>query len=221
MQSALEIKRIIEHLQKALEDTHWNPDGSYTQSEAPNKWSFGTAITLRGEPRPILRGFLQPVQRIPILRNVPDRVAQFLLTIEKGQDYLDREDHGFGIHYHYLNSKHERSNVILSWDTRWTHPAPPTTPPTLRALFVEPHGNPKDARFKAKPRRWGLNKRQTMHTTCGLDLRNWPIGNFKCASNDSEIVYPLGRTLTPHPNASAVMGAKLPASTKKSKKRKP
>lgn len=212
-------KEMIGSLQEALEDTGWDPDVSDIPQTERDQWTFGTAINFRGGPKPILRGFIQPLRREPVLRRVPDRVALYLITLDGGEDYLDRETHGMGKHYHYLNWRKERSNVILSWDTRWKEPNPQTKPPTLRALFVEPHGEKSNADFVARPDLWGFKKRATMYEACAPDLAKWSIGEFKCAANESEIVHPPGRTLTPHPNAILVAVAKAAASAKKIKKR--
>jgi hypothetical protein len=213
-------EEMIGSLQEALEDSGWNPDVSGIPQTERDRWTFGTAITLRGAPNPILRGFVQPLQREPILRRVPDRVALYLITLDGGEDYLARESHGMGKHYHYLNWRKERSNVILSWDTRWKEPNPQTKPPMLRALFVEAHGERSNAGFVARPDLWGVKKRATMHEACVPDLAKWPITEFKCAANKSEAVFPLGRTLTPHPDAIVAAVAKAAASAKKIKNRR-
>lgn len=201
-------QEMIERLQGALDDRHWDADVSEIPRSKRDQWTFGTAITFRGTPKPILRGFLQPLQREPLIRRLPDRVALFLITLDGGEDYLDRESHGMGKHYHYLNWREERSNVILCWDTRWQAPDPQTRPPTLRALFVESHGEKSNADFVARPELWGVRKRASMHAACLPDLVKWPIEEFRCAANKSEIVHPLGRKLTPHPTAVAAGVAK-------------
>lgn len=208
---------MIGTLQKALDDTDWDPDVSEIPQGERDHWTFGTAMTIRARPRPILRGFVQPLRREPVLKRVSDRVALYLITLEDGKDYLDRETHGMGLHYHYLNRREERSNVILSWDTRWKAPNPQTKPPTLRALFVEHHGEKNNADFVARPELWGAKKRATMHEACAPDLLRWPIEEFKCAANKSALVHPPGRTLTPHPDAIAAAVAKASANAKKIK----
>jgi hypothetical protein len=56
-------------------------------------WTFGTAMIIKGVSRAIHGGFLQPLRRIPILTRVPERVALYLITIDEGEYYLDKE-HG-------------------------------------------------------------------------------------------------------------------------------
>jgi hypothetical protein len=160
------------------------------------------------------------MQRVPILSRVADQIALYLISIDNGEDYLDRETHGMGLHYHYLNWHKERSNVILSWDTRWKAPEPQPKPPILRALFVEPHGEKNNAAFVAKPHLWGTQKRASFYDACVPDLSKWPIKEFKCAANKSMIVHQPGRTLTPHPDAIPTVVAKAAASAKKIMKRR-
>lgn len=213
-------EEMIGSLKEALENVDWHVDVSEIPESERNRWTFGTAIELWGVHKPILRGFIQPMQKVPILRRMPDQIALFLISIDNGEDYLDRETHGMGLHYHYLNWREERSNVVLSWDTRWKAPDPQTAPPTLRGLFVEPHGEKSNAAFVAKPHLWGAQKRASLHAACVPDLSKWPIKEFKCAANKSTIVHPPGRTLTPHPDAISTVMAKAAASAKKIKKRR-
>lgn len=163
-------EEMIVSLEKALENFGWDPDVSGIPLAERDRWTFGTAITFRTLPKPILRGFVQPLRREPLLRGIPDRVALYIITLDGGNDYLERETHGMGWHYHYLNRHQERSNVILSWDTRWKEPCPQTKPPTLRALFVEPHGEKSNSCFVARTSLWGYKKRASIHDACLPDL---------------------------------------------------
>lgn len=211
---------MIDELRSALAKTDWDPDLSDIPQVDRDRWSFGEAIIFRGFERTILRGFLVPRRKVPILQRVPDDVALFLLCIDDGEDYLTRENHGMGWHYHYQNWRKERSNVILSWDTRWCEPTPQTKPPTQRALFVEPHGEKNNADFEAKPWLWREKKRKSMYEACSPDLVKWQIGEFKCAADKSEVVHPPARVLTPHPAAIAAAVQKAAASAKTIKKRR-
>lgn len=206
-------------LKMALDETGWNPDVSDIPQTERDRWTFGEALTLRGSPRDIVRGFLQPLRVEPMLRRVPDSIALYLITIDDGEDFLKRENHNMGWHYHYINWRKDRSNVILSWDTRWKAPGSQTTPASRRGLFVEPHGE-KGADFTARPDLWGLKKRISMYDACSSDLATWPIDEFKCASNDSNLVYPPGSTLTPHPVAVAAAVTKASPTAKLLKKRR-
>jgi hypothetical protein len=167
-----------------------------------DRWTFGTAMIIRGVPLAIHRGFLQPLRHMPILARVPESIACYLITIDEGEDFLKNEMHsGVGWHYHYLDWRKDRSDVVLCWDTRWAAPEPQTVPPARRGLFVEKHaeaGKP----FKAKPWRWDPRKRETMYSVCSADLKKRQIKEYRYAANKSNLVYPPGATLTPHPSAS-------------------
>ena len=161
-----------------------------------------------------------PRRKLPVLRRIPDEVALYLIAIDEGEEYLKRENHGMGYHYHYLNWRKDRSNVILSWDTRWKEPDPHTNPPNICPLFVEPHGEVGNANFKAKPWLWREKKRKSIYDACSPDLAKWPIGAFKCPSNNSEIVYPPGSALTPHSAVIATAIAKAKACAKKVRRKR-
>lgn len=213
-------EQMLSELQDALADVGWKPEIADVLKSERGHWTFGTAVTIRGTPRSIYRGFLQPVRRAPILTRVPELVALYLITIDRGEDYLENESHsGVGWHYHYLDWRKDRSDVVLCWDTRWKAPDPQTNPPDRRGLFVEKHAE-KGKAFKAKPWKWGPKKRETMHDLCAADLRTRRIEEYRCAANKSELVYPPGATLTPHPSSVAVAAVKAAAtSTRKGKKR--
>lgn len=193
---------MIEELREALVEVDWSPSLSGIPPGDCDHWYLGEAMIFRRPSRDILRGFLVPRRMVPILPRVPNDVALFLITIDKFEDYLKRENHGMGWHYHYLSRRKERSNVVLSWDTRWTEPIPQTKPLTQRALFVESHGARDNADFEAKHWLWGEKKRKSIYKACEPDLDKWPIGEFKCAADKSYVVHPPGRTLTPHPAAT-------------------
>lgn len=185
---------IVLELEKSLLKSGWRPDGTDAYDEQ-GSWTFGTAMIIRGPSREIRGGFLDPIRRVPILSRVPEQVALYLITVDEGRDYLQKETHsGVGWHYHYLDWQKRRSDVILCWDTRWVAPA--ASPSSKRGLFVEKHadgGKP----FKAKPARWGDKKRQTMYNVCAADLNKRQISEYRCAANKAEPVYPLDASLTP------------------------
>lgn len=155
-----------------------------------------------GPTRRITRGYLQPAKRVPLLESVPVAVVQFIVGLPGGKDFLLREHHGpVGWHYHYLDRSQSRSNVILSWDTKYAKIEDP------HPLFVEMHGEGK-AKFKAKPDRWGHEKKRSMHRSCARDLDGrWPLSAFRCASTKATAVWPENAVLmTSH--ATKVSSAK-------------
>ncbi|MES2291561.1 MAG: hypothetical protein V4530_17680 [Pseudomonadota bacterium] len=213
-------ERMIEELREALRKTDWEPDLQDIPQSERDRWTWGEAIIFRGSEREIFRGSLVPTRRVPILRCIPDDVALYLISIDEGGSFLNRENHNMGWHYHYLDWRKDRSNVILSWDTRWKTPGSQTKTQTLRGLFVEPHGEKRNADFVARPDLWGPKKRISMYEACSPDLSSWPINQFKCASNNSDVVYPPNATLTPHPAAIAITVRKTAASAKRINKRR-
>lgn len=190
---------LIDQLDAALAATNREPERPGEQSSYEKSWSFGR-ISERAPIRAVCRGYLEPVRYVPIVINVPEQVALFLITLPDGDDYLDREHHdAIGWHYHYLDRKKRRSDTILCWDTRWTNP--PRPDPVSRSyrvpsrpLFHETHGE-GHARFTAKPYLWGDAKRESMHNACEPDLTR-SIGEFRCAANKADAVWPRGVILT-------------------------
>ena len=147
--------------------------------------SLGT-LEISGEPRPIWRGFLEPVFRIPLVPT-STRVLAYLISLPDN-DFLERENHGWGWHYHYVTEKEKRTDVVLCWDTL----APAPTAPDVRGLFQEKHGQG----VRARPDLWGDTKRQSMHDACKPDLRR-DISEFRHPTDKASAVWPLGRSLTP------------------------
>lgn len=120
-------------------------------------------------------------------------MSRFITQLEDG-DTLRGETHGFGIHYHYCNWRGARTDVILSWDTRWT--ASDSKAEMRRPLFWEFHAE-RNAKGAARPGQWQTEKRQSVHAACTKDLRRWPIAEFRSAGDDSASVWPAGAILTP------------------------
>jgi hypothetical protein len=200
-------EKMLADLKEALLEADWNADTPVGQDAQPDRWTFGTAMTLRAPSRQIHAGFLDPIRRIPILTRVPEKVVLYLITVGRGEDYLQNEAHsGVGWHYHYLDWRKNRSDVVLCWDTRWKDPVPQTVPLSRRGLFVEKHAE-KGKPFRAKPWLWGDRKRETMYEICSADLAKRRIDEYRCAANKAELVYPPGAMLTPHPSNAAPAAA--------------
>ena len=112
-----QIVEIVEKLEKALRDTNFEPMATETGVVPDEHWSIGTMIYVLPK-RPIHAGFVEPRFRLPILTRVPQNVIEFLIRLPGDRDFLEREHHGhIGWHYHYLDAKKRRSNVVLCWDT--------------------------------------------------------------------------------------------------------
>lgn len=162
--------------------------------ESGEFWSLGT-FEWQGEHRSIYRGVLQPTCYLPISRPLGSKLTAFLITIAGDSDLLKRENHGhFGWHYHYLNFKKERSNVILCFDRHAK-----LAEGDHRPLFWEKHSEGR-SKFKARPDSWGEAKRLSIYASCEPDLSNWPIESFKQASKEARAVWPANRVLTSRPS---------------------
>jgi hypothetical protein len=148
------ISEIVDSLDRILADSEYGTKSSKHQLPVGEFWSLGSII-LRLPIRTIHGGFVEPLMRAPIIRHVPETVVAFLLEIPGGRDLLQREHHNqIGWHYHYLNFKEARSDVVLCWDTRAVRQDRKDHP-----LFQETHGKG----FAARPDLWGSTKKKSMH----------------------------------------------------------
>lgn len=180
----------LEHL---LSTANWAPRGDMPLFPTATRWTLGW-VEREAPMRKVLRGYLLPVKQFPILGSVSDRAIAFLSKISGWNDYVKRENHpGVGIHYHYLSDAKKRSDVLLAWDTRW-HASPGTD--ALRPLFGEKHAEGK-AGFSARPWAWCDKKKISMYNACAGDLNKWPIGEFRCASQNALAVWPGVAVITP------------------------
>ncbi|MBZ9850015.1 hypothetical protein LB565_18695 [Mesorhizobium sp. CA14] len=190
--------QLVEDIAQKLKDSNWRPDLRPAFQPDCGPWKFGV-IRQRAAIRKIHRGYLEPFRRFAFVDDLPELVALFLIGLPGGEDYLDRDNHSVGWHYHYLPDRYTRSDVILSWDTRWV----PPNQCAIRPIFEEKHGEGRYS-FRANPWLWGDAKKQSMHEMCAPDLRRWPIETFRCASNKAGAVWPATATLTPVPVAASV-----------------
>lgn len=171
-------------------------------------WSLGT-LEITGERRPIWKGFLEPILRVPLVP-ASARVLAYLISLPD-RDFLHRENHGWGWHYHYLNANEERSDTVLCWDT--LTPAPKK--PGMRGLFQEKHGQG----FKARPTLWGHTKRRSMHEACVPDLLR-PIIEFRHPTQKAVAVWPIGLPLTPRVADAAPPPPRFPSGNHRRGRRK-
>lgn len=152
-------------------------------------WSLGT-LDLSRAPVGIYRGYLRPTFRVMIAEPPSQQVIAFLIAID-GDDLLKREHHSnFGWHYHYLDWKKRRSDIILCWDGRAI-----LQPTQQRALFSEYHSE-NNSDFTAKTHLWGEKKKHSMHAACAPDLTKWPLEEFKFPKKNASAVWPINAALT-------------------------
>lgn len=190
-----EIQRQIAEIEEELSRAGY--EASSLRDYGSRGLNIGEVI-LVGEERWVIGGHLTSVRSAPILTARSPAIVQFITELDGG-DWLEGETHGHGIHYHYYNWNGVRTDVILSWDTRWT---PPNEKANMqRPLFWEFHAE-RNAKGAAKPRRWRSRKREFIHAACANDLRRWPVAEFRCAGNDAKPVWPDDSILTPRPTTA-------------------
>lgn len=181
------IANALETLEQVLED---RAEGAAPKEHAIDNegvWSLGQ-ITTSGPRRPIRGGWVEPVVGRRLIVTSPLIIA-FLTSLPDG-DWLKRERHAhFGWHYHYLDRRRRRSDIVLCWDVRALPPKP-----ELRPLFQEKHGE-GGADFSARPDTWGERKRRSVHEACLPDLDR-PIEEFRSPANKAIAVWPRGAVLT-------------------------
>lgn len=178
-----EISRIVNELDSDLPDIEI--EQSIIDEYASAEWTFGLEFE-RMPAKPILRGFVIPTRTTPINTPVSLRLYAFI-TINGCKDLLDRHLHQ-GIHYHYALADMTHTTTMICWDTRWSPSSDNKS--RVRGLFHEIHG--RGSKFvRARPDRWGNEKRQSIREACEPDLRRWKITEFRCASFSSLPVWPL------------------------------
>lgn len=104
-----------------------------------------------------------------------------LITIAGEKCGLERENHGWGYHYHYVDHKARRSDVIFSFS-----PTDSNRPPQL---WWERHGE-KKAEFSPKVPSWGKPKRMSIHQACCVDLTNRQLSDYKHPSKEASVLWP-------------------------------
>jgi hypothetical protein len=158
------------------------------------KWSIGSELVVLA-PYKILRGFLVPVLEVPTL--VPITLKLFaLIRINGVRDWLVRENHGFGYHYHYVLADKRRTTTMLCWDTRWQSSVK-DEPKGLnyRPLCHQLH-NDSSKNILATPGAWGDKKRKSVRNACVPDLRRRSMADFLSAARDAEVVWPRSAVAT-------------------------
>ena len=131
------------------------------------------------------RVHLGVIDRYLVVQTAPPLTQDFylrLIPIFDEKDGLIRENHGasLGYHYHYCKPSGDRSDVVMSFEERHAEiPVP---------LAWEHHGENK-AKFRAKPWKWGMQKRESIYAACSGDLEDLRT-HFKRPSDEADIVWP-------------------------------
>lgn len=97
---------------------------------------------------------------------------------------LERENHGFGYHIHYVRvqgAKSQRANAIFTFNPNEPHVESPV-------LYWEPHHD--KAQVKVNPAGFIERRRLSIYDVCTPFLSQVPINKFKELSKDSSIFYP-------------------------------
>lgn len=181
MQGRRCLNELLKELNSALDRAAFEHD-----EDTDDSWVLGK-VKIRFPIRRIHGGFVEPLLIVPVVSRVPPLAVSFLIKVPGFKDALEREHHGVGYHYHYLDQKRRRSNRVLCWDTRAeqkedSHP-----------LFQEEHGEG----FPARPDLWGDHKRISFHDACLPDLQRKSLTEFRCASSKALPVWPTSSVLTP------------------------
>lgn len=112
-------------------------------------------------------------------------------TIPGADDLIIREKHDvFGWHYHYCDNKKRRSDVLMAFDRNRLCEKPFSAGKHVVPLCWEPHAI-KNAKFKAKPLRWGDRKRASIYEACEPDLSVNPVLTYKPPSKEAQDVWPI------------------------------
>ncbi|WP_440640992.1 hypothetical protein ACSHT2_07260 [Bradyrhizobium sp. PUT101] len=174
-----EIRRVIKILTKV--DPHRETSG-FAPAGAPS-----VAIHVVHGAYPILRGHIELIETVPLTSVEHDPLAMKLIIGLDDRNKLARDNHQKGWHYHYCNSKGQRSDTMLSFDTEAAKANVP--------LFWERHGEGK-AKFRAKAHLWGDQKRESIWTSASPELTKHPLHEFRRPKNEASPVWPLDATLS-------------------------
>jgi HAMP domain-containing protein len=172
-----ELRTAIESLNKAVKRIKPSNDPR-GQGEL-----HGTISVFEGRAA-ILRGHVDRLRNLPVIRTADPFVLQLILKLPKFGAKIKRENHAqFGIHYHYLDSDEMRSDTILCF----------RTVDTKSPLFSEPHAV-KGASFFARPESWRVQKRASVFNVLEPELKRFAANEFRRPSAEAKIVWRNGAT---------------------------
>lgn len=206
-ESAAKITSLVDDLNSVLQSVQVDPE--MAERLAGSEWSIAREFkALR--PRDIHRGHLVPVVSIPVQARLSIQLLAFI-AIDGDRDHLVRENHGFGMHYHYVLADRRRTTTLICWDTNWVSPDTSDQQGIRdRPLFHQLH-NDSSKGVRAAPLLWGDKKRRSVRSACAPDLRRQKITDFLPAGSDAIAVWPRVKAVTPkvasraqHPHSSAM-----------------
>jgi hypothetical protein len=177
----IELSWLVQELDQVLIDAKFP-----VHSEEPNEGTIVNIgrVDLVTECRDVHAGYTEVILRRSFVRSLPSRVVNFLIQIPKCSNVLEREHHdSIGWHYHYLDHKKRRSDLVLCWGKNVCSES------DVRPLMGERHAESK-ARFQARLDLWGYTKRKSVFDSCEPDLRRWPLNTFRSPGGKAEAVWP-------------------------------
>lgn len=170
----------------------FSPD-TPTLKEPLGERGSGVSVKLISGVKPMLRGHVECINTIMISGRARSPLVMAFISIAGLDDKIDRDNHGFGYHYHYCNKKGLRSDTILCFDTAQFQSG------VKCPLFWERHAE-KGAKFDAKASLWGPDKRSSVHTAVSPELtKRGALSNFRRPSNDAQDVWPRHKVVSPRP----------------------
>lgn len=148
-------------------------------NEHGEKREFHGTISVFEGRAAILRGHVDRLRNLPVIRTADPFVLQLITKLPKFGAKIKRENHAqFGIHYHYLDNDEMRSDTILSFRTI----------DTQSPLFSEPHAV-KGAYFFARPESWRVQKRTSVYNILEPELKRFAQDEFRRPSAEAKIVW--------------------------------
>lgn len=113
----------------------------------------------------------------------PDRHAAVffaLVSVAGWDDGLERENHGFGYHFHHIATRRGvvRTNVLMTFS-----PSEPVGPPDT--LYWEHHG----PYSSANPLTWAPRRCQAMHSSARPSIRHLGKASFRAPSNGAAVLW--------------------------------
>jgi len=110
---------------------------------------------------------------------------RFIVAIPGDKGFgLDRENHNFGYHIHYVQlqgKRNQRTNAIFMFNPK----EPPAAKPVL---YWEPHH--EAAQVHINPGSFGERRRMAIYDTCTPFLNKIPKQEFKTPSNNASRLHP-------------------------------
>ena len=171
----LALQRDLETLTADVDAEIGDPGGLRVDDRLAARASTALRDLVYDEPYDITHSIdfsLETRHRVRLVSDTRNqRLFLFLMRIAGEAAALDRDNHGFGYHFHYVRTnrrKPERTNVLLTFS-----PHEPKGPPDC--LFWETHGDYANA----DPSQWGNKRQVAVHSAAAGSLRTLPKTTFK------------------------------------------